>query len=307
MKKLLALSVLVLTLTGCSESAVKKETEDLIKNDYKEVLSNDLNANLKEKAENFEKELYTIAVDPLNLEGENVDLKSVKGYDQVIKTLSEIKGQTEYEFKNVDIEDDHAKVLLELKYKDAGVLIEKAISESMDKASLEIYNGGKLTKKDHLENLLKTIQEELDGAKLKVETNDKVEVDLEKKEDWKISQLNENAVNAISLNFAKHEDSLKKKANETKQNLFFLETESNLRKVWKSIAEVSKDKKISYKDIQTKNVSKEIKNKTGLNSAVVKKVGKEENFYYILKTGSSRISVVVIRDGERYKFSDKLK
>lgn len=306
MKKIFGLSLLVLMLAGCAESQVKQETENIIKNDYKEVLSESVTKSVKDEVGEIQEDLYNIVLEPLNLKGEKVDLESVKGYDDVMNKFNKLKSQTEYEFTEVEILDDTAKVELETKYPDAGPAIEKAVSESMEKAALKLYSDEKLTKKEYLEGLFKAINEELDGVEIDKATNKKVKLELVKEDNWKIAKLNESALDALSLNLTKQRDLIGKKAGETKQNIFFMETEANLQDVFEASKKVVLKDKIPLKKLKTKHIAKAVEKRTKLKAAVVKKAGTKEDFYYIIK-GHNKLSVIVNRDGEQFKFSDKLK
>lgn len=306
MKKIFGLSLLVLMLAGCAESQVKQETENIIKNDYKEVLSESVTKSVKDEVGEIQEDLYNIVLEPLNLKGEKVDLESVKGYDDVMNKFNKLKSQTEYEFTEVEILDDTAKVELETKYPDAGPAIEKAVSESMEKAALKLYSDEKLTKKEYLEGLFKAINEELDGVEIDKATNKKAKLELVKEDNWKIAKLNESALDALSLNLTKQRDLIGKKAGETKQNIFFMETEANLQDVFEASKKVVLKDKIPLKKLKTKHIAKAVEKRTKLKAAVVKKAGTKEDFYYIIK-GHNKLSVIVNRDGEQFKFSDKLK
>lgn len=307
MKKIIALSIVMLALTGCSESEVKKETESVFKSEYKELINEDLNDTVKAEVNSLQNEFYNVIVEPLNLKGSNVDITKIDGYSEVMYKLNRLKQETEYEFKEVKIEDNKAKVLLKTKYPEVGEKIVKSISESMEKASLKMHSGENLTKEQYLESVLKNLNEDLDGEKFKKLTNENVEISLEKDKKWKVSSLNKDALQSLSLNLEKQKGVLLKKAEETEKNVFFIETEANLRNIFNEVKKMVSKGEVSYKKMNTKNVSKKLNKSTGLTSEVVDKPGNKENVYYISRSGKNSLSVVVFRNGEKYKFVDKLK
>lgn len=306
MKKLITLSIMILLLAGCSEVKVKKETENLMNNSYTTIWNENINDDLKDEINHLKKEFTNIVMEPLKL-NDDLKLSSIKGYKETVNKLDELKKQTEYEITNVQIDKGKATVQFKAKYVNAGSFLTKAISESMDKASLKIYSGEKMSQQEYLENIFESLNKELDEKDFPKTASKEAEITLEKKGNWKATSLNDEALKILTLNFINEKEELKKKAEETKETVFFLETESNLRSVFNQVEQMITSGKISYEDLNKKELIAKIKQEVNVDSAVVDKVGEKENFYYIIKQGEKDLSIIVTRNGERFKFSEKVK
>lgn len=320
MKKVILLisTVLILVLAGCTEGEIKRTADRFFNNG---------NLDLTDKAYvvmplamEIEAEGNMVVKDmmeSLGIEDPQIEFKDIEGYKELMENIRELKSNIKYEIKSVKLNDKQteAEIVTDIHYVSIGELLVRDMGEVMDRNVLKVFSGEKVDEEEFLTMLFQTMNDTVESLTINEEslsikknaTIKLVKIDNE----WKISEVDENMLNALLLDFPKErQESLNEKIEEVKANRLFLEIESNLRASFDEISNLIKDGKVKYKDLlkNDKTIKKEIKDKLNVNAKVVKKVGKDEGVYYITKgPNKNEITVTVINEEEKFTFTDKVK
>lgn len=320
MKKVILLisTVLILVLAGCTEGEIKRTADRFF---------NDGNLDLTDKTyvvmplameiKSEENKVIKDMIESLGIEDPQMEFEDIEGYEELMENIRELKSNTKYEIKNVKLNDKQteAEAVTDIYYVSAGELLVRDMGEVMDRSVLKVFSGEKVDEEEFLTMLFQTMNDTIESLTINEEslsikknaTIKLVKIDNE----WKISEVDENMLNALLLDFPKErQESLNEKIEEVKANRLFLEIESNLRASFDEILNLIKDGKVKYKDLlkNDKIIKKEIKDKLNVNAEVVKKVGKDEGVYYITKgPNKNEITVTVINEEEKFTFTDKVK
>lgn len=320
MKKVILLisTVLILVLAGCTEGEIKRTADRFF---------NDGNLDLTDKTyvvmplameiKSEENKVIKDIMESLGIEDPQMEFEDIEGYEELMDNISELKSNTKYEIKNVKLNDKQteAEAVTDIYYVSVGELLVRDMGEVMDRSVLKVFSGEKVDEEEFLTMLFQTMNDTIESLTINEEslsikknaTIKLVKIDNE----WKISEVDENMLNALLLDFPKErQESLNEKIEEVKANRLFLEIESNLRASFDEILNLIKDGKVKYKDLlkNDKVIKKEIKDKLNVNAEVVKKVGKDEGVYYITKgPNKNEITVTVINEEEKFTFTDKVK
>lgn len=320
MKKVILLisTVLILVLAGCTEGEIKRTADRFF---------NDGNLDLTDKTyvvmplamevKSEENKVIKDMIESLGIEDPQMEFEDIEGYEELMDNISELKSNTKYEIKNVKLNDKQteAEAVTDIYYVSVGELLVRDMGEVMDRSVLKVFSGEKVDEEEFLTMLFQTMNDTIESLTINEEslsikknaTIKLVKIDNE----WKISEVDENMLNALLLDFPKErQESLNEKIEEVKANRLFLEIESNLRASFDEILNLIKDGKVKYKDLlkNDKVIKKEIKDKLNVNAEVVKKVGKDEGVYYITKgPNKNEITVTVINEEEKFTFTDKVK
>lgn len=320
MKKVILLisTVLILVLAGCTEGEIKRTADRFF---------NDGNLDLTDKTyvvmplameiKSEENKVIKDMIESLGIEDPQMEFEDIEGYEELMENIRELKSNTKYEIKNVKLNDKQteAEAVTDIYYVSAGELLVRDMGEVMDRSVLKVFSGEKVDEEEFLTMLFQTMNDTIESLTINEEslsikknaTIKLVKIDNE----WKISEVDENMLNALLLDFPKErQESLNEKIEEVKANRLFLEIESNLRASFDEILNLIKDGKVKYKDLlkNDKIIKKEIKDKLNVNAEVVKKVGKDEGVYYITKgPNKNEITVTVINEEDKFTFTDKVK
>lgn len=320
MKKVILLisTVLILVLAGCTEGEIKRTADRFF---------NDGNLDLTDKTyvvmplameiKSEENKVIKDIMESLGIEDPQMEFEDIEGYEELMENIRELKSNTKYEIKNVKLNDKQteAEAVTDIYYVSVGELLVRDMGEVMDRSVLKVFSGEKVDEEEFLTMLFQTMNDTIESLTINEEslsikknaTIKLVKIDNE----WKISEVDENMLNALLLDFPKErQESLNEKIEEVKANRLFLEIESNLRASFDEILNLIKDGKVKYKDLlkNDKIIKKEIKDKLNVNAEVVKKVGKDEGVYYITKgPNKNEITVTVINEEEKFTFTDKVK
>lgn len=318
MKKILLTLSLAFILVGCSESTIQNVTEKFL-NDSEDFSITDNSYVTNSMAEKFSDEREDILdeiLHSLGVDKSSVDLEEIDGYNTLLQNIEELKGKTKYEVNSVDVNDSNTKasVSLDIKYVDIGEHVVKDISLALDRSILKAYSGDEVNEKEFLTLTIESLNETLEEFEYDELTSGKgAKVNLIKKDrDWVINNIDEKALNAITLNFMSAKgELLDDKLHEVEDNRVFLETESNLRGVFKEVQNlINSDNNVTYDNL-TENaveISEVLSNKQDVNSVISDNPGKEDGVYYVTKGPSTgELTITLTRDDKKYVFSEKVK
>lgn len=320
MKKaiLLISTVLILVLAGCTESEIKR-TADKFFNDGNLDLTDKTHVvtSLAIEIENEENKVVKDMMESLGIEDPQMEFEDIEGYEELMENIRELKSNTKYKIKSVKLNDTQteAEAVTDIHYVSVGELLVRDMGEVMDRNVLKVFSGEKVNEEEFLTMLFQTMNDTIESLtinedSLSIKRNATIKL-VKVGNEWKISEVDENMLNALLLDFPKErQESLNEKIEEVKANRLFLEIESNLRASFDEILSLIKEGKVEYKDLlkNDKIIKKEIKDRLNVNAEVVKKVGKDEGVYYITKgPNKNEITVTVINEEEKFTFTDKVK
>lgn len=320
MKKVILLisTALILILAGCTEGEIKRAADKFF---------NDGNLDLTDKtymamplAMEFETKENMIVKDmmeSLGIEDPQIEFEDVEGYKELMENIRELKSNTEYEIKSVKLNDTQTKaeIVTDIHYVSIGELLVRDMGEVMDRNVLKVFSGEKVDEEEFLTMLFQTMNDTVESLiineeSLSIKKNATIKL-MKIGNEWKISEVDENMLNALLLDFPKErQNSLNEKIEEVNSNRLFLEIEFNLRYSFDVIFNMIKDGDVKYKSLlkSDKLIEDEIEDKLNVNAKVVKKVGKDEGVYYITKgPNKNEVTVTVINEEEKFTFTDKVK
>lgn len=316
MKKMIMLILsLTIVLAGCSESAVKKTVDIFLsKNENLSLTDNayvtdDVSQMYNDKKDALLNDIFqSLGIN----EKQEVKLKDIDGYNTLAKKLIELKSHTKYTINNIDLNESKSKASVDLsvEYVDAGELIVKSISDSLDRSMLRSHNGEGINE----EEFLTVIFESLNNSLINLDVNEdliikeNVKVDLISKDNkWLISGIDDNTLNSFSLNFLKHkENTLNDKLKEVEANRLFLEIESKLHASFKETKRLLDEGLVTYDNLNKDGKLVQSLSKLNIKSEVVEKAGNENGVYYITKDAdNNNITITVLNDDEKYTFTEK--
>lgn len=320
MKKVILLisTALILVLAGCTESEIKR-TADKFFNDGNLDLTDKEHVVMPLAMEIETKENMVVKnmMESLGIEDPQSKFEDIEGYKELMENIRKLKSNTEYEIKSVKLNDTktEAEIVTDIRYVSIGELLVRDIGEVMDRNVLKVFSGEKVDEEEFLAMLFQTMNDTLESLTVNEESfsikkNATIKL-VKNSNEWKISEVDENMLNALLLDFPKEsQDSLNKKIEEVNSNRLFLEIESNLRDSFDVIFNMIKDGEVKYESLleSDKLIVDEIKNKLNVNAKVVEKVGKDEGIYYITKgPNENELTVTVINEEEKFTFADKVK
>lgn len=320
MKKVILLisTALILVLAGCTEGEIKRTADRFF---------NDGNLDLTDKAhvvmplameiETKENMVVKNMMESLGIEDPQSKFEDIEGYKELMENIRKLKSNTEYEIKSVKLNDTktEAEIVTDIHYVSIGELLVRDMGEVMDRNVLKVFSGEKVDEEEFLTMLFQTMNDTLESLtvneeSLSIKKNATIKL-VKNSNEWKISEVDENMLNALLLDFPKEsQNSLNKKIEEVNSNRLFLEIEFNLRDSFDVIFNMIKDGEVKYESLleSDKLIVDEIKDKLNVNAKVVEKVGKDEGIYYITKgPNENEVTVTVINEEEKFTFADKVK
>lgn len=286
-------------LTACSQGDMGRKTEELINNNLESEKI------LKHEISSKNIELENFLLDSLGIANESVTIEDSESYLKFKENVRDLKSKTKVVVDGIKFNEskNEAVATVDIEFMDAGSSFAEAIEESLERSIVSIYAGKIVTESNFYDSTLNLL---LETKEIKTTKLENISVELNKiGEEWKIKNLNEDLIKALTLNFSESQNKLfNGKVEKVKESRIFIEIESNLRKVHSEVSEFLNQNKLSADKVSNaKEISEKLSEELGENVSFDKEI---QGYNVSFDSEKNEIYVEYINGEDKFKFSEKL-